>query len=297
MHNSTYISQNLKIVFAAFMSVQLVISTAWAETMTIPANTLIYVETDQPVSGKKKRTQVGQVVRASVWRDVIVDGAIVIDAGSSVLVRVDTLKGGRIAGRKGKMTLGAYDTTLIDGTMIDLGGGYFKEGKGRIALSATLAAVVFLPLIFLKGSSADLPRGTVFDAYTKRRIDVDITPTEKPSRSLNLTGVLPPALEVEVLYDELEATEKPKNFAFSIKSPAGTTGEFTIDVVNGTSIEDELVVEVQQIGQEENLDHWRGEVSIKKLGKEFKKGINTFEVAAVVDDERIASEVTLDVQF
>lgn len=104
----------------------ILLGTGAAESVAIPAQTLVYVETDQPVSGKKKHTQEGQIVRATIWRDVQVGGRTVIKAGTPVLVRVDTLKGAKIAGIKGKMSLGAYDTTAIDGTKVDLSGGYFK---------------------------------------------------------------------------------------------------------------------------------------------------------------------------
>jgi len=286
-----------KFFSSVVMASSLMFSTAVAEAITIPANTRIYVETDQRVSGKKKHTQLGQVVRASVWRDVIVDGYVVIDAGTSALVRVDRIKGAKIAGIKGKMTLGAYDTTTVDDTTIDLGGGYFKEGKGRIALAATLAGVVFLPLIFIKGKSAHLPRGTIFDAYTKRRIDIEVSERKTPSRSLNLSGVLDPGLKVEMLYDELEATENPKNFAFAIEAPVGSSGEFIIDVVNNVQIDKELELDSEQTGAKGEAEFWRGEVKIKKLGKNFKKGINTFEIATLIDGERIAEKIVLDIQF
>lgn len=271
-------------------------SNATAQTVFVPSNTLIYVETDQPVSGKKKHTQEGQIVRANIWRDVEIDGRIVIKAGTPVLVRVDSIKGAKIAGIKGKMTLGAYDTTTVDGQRIDLGGGYFKEGKGRIALTATLAAVVFLPLIFIKGKSAELPRGTVFDAYTKQNVEIDVSNQKAPKRSINLGGAAGPRLGVEVLYAELEAAEKPEQFAFTITGPTAANGRFEIDTVNNVKIKP-LALTTSIVSTEGEMSTWRGEIEIKKLGKEFKKGINSFEIATTLDSERVAEEVVLDIQF
>jgi hypothetical protein len=288
--------QILKTFFCAFASVGLAISPVWAEIVTIPANTMVYVETDQPVSGKKKHTQVGQVVRASIWRDVQVDGIVVIDAGTPVLVRVDTLKGAKIAGIKGKMTLGAYDTIGVDRTTIDLGGGYYKEGKGRIALTATLAGIVFLPLIFMKGKSANLPRGTVFDAYTKRRVTINLGDQITPSQSVNLSGIMGPSLDVEVLYDELTSTDKPKYFSFAITAPVGSAGVFVVDTVNHVRV-DEIGLETELTGEIDDREHWQGTVKIKKLGKVFKKGINTFEIVTTIDGERVSKEVVLDIQI
>ncbi len=288
--------QTLKTCFCAFASAGLAISPVWAEIVTIPANTMVYVETDQPVSGKKKHTQVGQVVRASIWRDVQVNGKVVIDAGTPVLVRVDTLKGAKIAGIKGKMTLGAYDTIGVDRTTIDLGGGYYKEGKGRIALTATLAGIVFLPLIFMKGKSANLPRGTVFDAYTKRRVIINLGDQITPSQSINLSGIMGPSLDVEVLYNELTSIENPKYFSFAITAPVGSAGMFGVDTVNHVRV-DEIGLETELTGETDGREHWRGTVKIKKLGKVFKKGINTFEIVTTIDGERVSKEVVLDIQI
>ena len=286
-----------KKICASVMSFSLLTSTSFAEVVTVPPDTKIYVETDEPVIGKKKYTQIGQVVRATVWRDVVVEDRTVIEAGTPVLVRVDTLKGGRIAGRKGKMTLGAYDTTGVDGATIDLGGGYYKEGKGRIALSATLAAVVFLPLIFLKGKSAELPRGTIFDAYTKRRVDVETEDLERPSRTINLSKLIASQMDVEVLYSELESAEEPEYFSFAIKAPVGNSGEFIIDVVNVAKADDALELEAEKTGTDGEIEHWNGRVKIKKLAKQFKKGINTFEIATSIEGERLSDQVVLDIQF
>lgn len=267
-----------------------------AEMVAVPSNTLIYIETDQPVSGKKKHTQNGQIVRARVWRDVEVEGRIVIKAGTQALVRVDSIKGAKIAGIKGKMTLGAYDTIAVDGQRMDLGGGYLKEGKGRIALTATLAAVVFLPLIFIKGKSAELPRGTVFDAYTKQNLEIDVSGQKRPGPSIDLTGSVGPKIEIEVLYSELEGVSKPEKFAFSIKAPIGSSGVFFIDTINSVKVEP-LSLKSSAIGTDGEKSTWRGEIEIKSLGKEFKKGINTFEIASTLNGDRLAEEVVLDIQF
>ncbi len=221
---------------SCLMSSLILFGTVSAEPVTIPTQTMVYVETDQPVKGKKKHTQEGQVVRATVWRDIDVNGRTVIKAGTPVLVRVDTLKGAKIAGIKGKMTLGAYDTTAVDGTKIELGGGYLKEGNGRIALTATLAALVFLPLIFMKGKAAELPRGTVFDAFTKTETTIETANLGNVGPRLNLSKAMGPRLEVEVLYDELAASDKPEDFAMLMKAPVGSTGKFVIDSVNGVKV-------------------------------------------------------------
>jgi len=172
--------------------------------VTIPSDTRVYVVTKEEVIGKKKFVQEGQPVSAMVWRDVVIDDRVVVQAGAPVLVRVDELKKAKVAGIRGQLSLGAYETTTVDGKRLQLAGGYNKKGKGRIALSASLAGLVLLPLIFIKGKAARLPVGTVFDAYSDEELAVAMEGPAVPTVSLR--GVLS-AFRVEVLYDKLEQQE------------------------------------------------------------------------------------------
>lgn len=267
--------------------------TALAGQIRIPANTRIYVETQEYVIGKKKRFPEGSTVRASVWRDVIIDGVTVIEAGTPVLVRVDRLKGPKVAGIKGKMELGAYETTLANGQPIQLGGGYFKKGKGRIALSATLAGVVFLPLIFIPGKKAKLPAGTVFDAFTDHTTTVEID-TQQSRPKINLSGYTNKAFSVDVLYDELSEQKKPKFFPLQISNFSDPNPSFQVRTVNGVAIKPVDIEQVSQIGSE---GRFKGALEINKISKHFKQGINRFEVYADLDGETVSTEVVLDLQF
>lgn len=289
------VSLSSRLGVAALITLFLNYTTASAEPVDIPVNTRVYVETMEAVSGKESRTSEGQIVRASVWRDVIVDGRTVIEAGTPVLVRVDSIKGSKVAGIKGKMSLGAYETTLVDGTIAQLGGGYYKEGKGRMALAASLGWLFIFP-IFIKGKTADIPRGMVFDAYFDQKTVANVPDLSQPAHTVDLTSVMDEGFVVEVLYDELEGVKEPKIFAFAIRSPITGSGEFVIDTLNGEAIEPIRVSTIPN-GLEGETKLYRGEVAIKAMGKHFRKGINTFEMATTVDGERMGKEIVLDVQF
>jgi len=295
----TRISRNLRgfgLAWAALASWLLINTATLAGEIVVPANTRVYVEIDQDVSGKKKHTKEGQIIRASVWRDVSVNGQTVIASGTPVLVRVDSIKNAKIAGIKGKMALGAYETALSNGTKVQLSGGYNKKGKGRIALSATLAAFLCWPCIFIKGKAANLSRGTVFDAYTDQAATLHTLATVQPANRVDLSGVIEDDLTVDVLYAELEGVEKPEVFAFAISVPAQNSGMFKVDRINGVAI-DAIPVAVVSQGVDGGRETYRGEVAIKDLGKHFRKGINTFEMATTLGGQRVVEEVVLDVQF
>ena len=138
-----------------------------AETVRIPAGTTIYCVLDQDLSTKRKLSsfvQEGENVRALVADDVVVDGRIVIEAGTVVWSKISKAKRAKIAGIKGKLEVESTTVEAIDGTTVNLRGGYDRSGKGRKSVSIALAAVVAWPLIFIKGKQAFLDRGVVFDA-------------------------------------------------------------------------------------------------------------------------------------
>ena len=149
------------------------IHVANATSVALLNETRVYVETKQELIGKGDQVKEGQFVDAVVWRDVVVNGHVLVAAGSPVIAKVEELKKRQIAGVKGQMTIGAYETTSVDGQTIQLSGGYHKDGKSRMALSITLGVLFILP-IFIPGKAAELPTGTIFDAYIDNDWSVDI---------------------------------------------------------------------------------------------------------------------------
>jgi len=97
-------------------------------------------------------------------------------------------------------------------------------------------------------------------------VTVEVPDDVQPIRSVNLTSVTEQGFYAEVLYDELEGVEKPEVFTFAIQAPTGNSGEFVIDTVNGEPI-DKLKLDASQTGTENGLEHWRGQISIKKFIK------------------------------
>lgn len=263
----------------------------------IPDDSTVYLTTIETVIGKKSKTSVGQIVRARVWRDVVVDGQILIRGGTSATVKVSRIKSRGIFGIKGEMSLAAVETTAIDGQTVYLTGGYHKEGGGRMMLSLGIGLLLFWPALFVVGKAAELPEGTVMDSFTIGSVTVATADTNKPTRVINLSSYMS-GFDVEVLYEELAKTNKPKKFDFLITAPSDAPDIFVIDRINGKSIEPiELKVLSVVIDEEEEEKAVRVNVSIKKLAKLFKKGINTFEVSYTDDGERVAEEVILQIEI
>lgn len=281
------------VLFSA-MAAFLFQSTVFAAEIKLPSDTRVYVETTVSLVAKGGRVNKGDLVRAKVWRDVVVDGSVVIAAGTPVIARVDDVKGRSIAGIKGKLTIGAYETESIDGQTIQLSGGYNKEGKGRMALSI-VGAVIFIPLIFIPGSAAEMPAGSVFDAYVDRswKIDVEDIPE---NRVVDLTSFSLDDISAELLYDRLAEQEKPKNFEFLVIIPDSAPRELVIDRINGEPIKP---IKLKPLSEDVEDDEATINVTvrIKTLIKKFQKGINTIEIAYGEGQDRVSTEIVVNIQI
>jgi hypothetical protein len=266
---------------------------AFAGSIQLPTDTRVYIETKEDLIGKGNQVRQGQSVRAQVWRDVVVNGHVLIAAGTPVIAKVDEFKNRQIAGVKGSMTIGAYETESVDGQTIQLSGGYHKEGKSRMALSITLGVLFILP-IFIPGKAAELPAGTKFDAYIDKNWNIEVAGSTD-SRKVDLS-YLDTDISAELLYEKFEQEEKPEYFEFKITVPQGSSSGFVIDRVNSepvdpiklkniteNNVDDELVVHAQ--------------VKIKTLLKKFAKGINTIEIARTGAKERTAAKLIIDIEI
>lgn len=246
---------------------------AFADWVTLPAGTVVYGETQERVTSRKKETSEGDLVQAIVWRDVQVRGNVVIEAGTPIVLKVSKVKKSNFAGVKGKLELRAFSTTSVDGTHVPLVGGYDKSGKGKKALAISLAAIVFVPLIFIKGKQAVLEPGTVFDAQIQGNTDMELETT--PRRTIQLGGG--ESLEVEILYDEIPEEGKLKALPMSLVLCGHSGDSATIAAVNDKKIPP-IAIELSSRAVEDDCTSVRGEVSVEELGKHFTAGINRFDV-------------------
>ena len=279
--------------FVAAFCVLFQVQVAFAAGVTLPAYTRVYIETTQDLIGKRGQAEPGQSVNAKVWRDVVVSGHVLIAAGAPIIAKVDSVKHRNIAGVKGTMTVGAYETESVDGQAIQLSGGYHKDGKSRMALSITLGVLFILP-IFIPGKAAELPAGTVFDANVDNNWQVEVgasTGTQK----INLS-YMDSEISAELLYEKFEEEEKPKYFEFQITVPQDAPRDFVIDRINSEEVKPLALKNISEnIEDDEAVVNAR--IKIKTLLKKFAKGINTIEIASIEGDERVATKLTIDIEI
>jgi len=269
------------------------IHVAYATSVALLNETRVYVETKQDLIGKGDQVVEGQSVNAVVWRDVVVNGHVLIAGGTPVVAKVEELKKRQIAGVKGQMTIGAYETTSVDGQTIQLSGGYHKEGQSRMALSITLGVLLILP-IFIPGKAAELPTGTIFDAYIDNDWNVDVGDSP-PTRKVDLSYI-DADISAELLYEKFEDQEKPEYFEFQITTSPDTSTEFVIDRINSEEIKPLKLKNISEVVEDDELIV-NSQIKIKKLVKKLAKGINTIEIASFQGEERTAVSLLIDIEI
>lgn len=283
-------------IFAVFLLLFPIVSPAMVQTKILPEGTRVYLKLDQLVSGKRGEAEAGDIVGCSVWRDVDLQGVVLVKAGTKAICKVESVKHANIAGIKGKLVLAAMDTTAIDGQKLQLTGGYNKDGKSRMALSISLAAIVFVPLIFITGSAAELPEGTVIDAYTGPDLPVVLQNGNNQPQAISLSGLVS-VFSAEVLLDEfMVANSKPELFNIQILKPGALPAKFVIDNVNGKPVEPMTLVVTESKTINGNTQAI-ATISIKTLSKTFQKGINRFEISYMENGQRFSTEVILNIQM
>jgi hypothetical protein len=260
----------------------------------LPAGSKVFLTLDEGVTSKRGESAVGQVVRCRVWRDVDTGGMPFIKAGTPATCKIDKVKRRNMGGIEGKISIAGIDTTSVDGQSVMLSGGYNKEGSGRKAVVWTVGLLLLWPVLFVPGGAAELPPGTIFDTYTASalRIASDVS---TPAPAINLSGVLSD-YSAEFMLDEFLNSKKPEVFKIKITKTGALPSEFMIDTVNDKPIEP-LPLKVTEQSVADDTTTAVGEVEIKKLGKHFQKGINRFDVAYKDGQERIGTEVLVEIQM
>ena len=264
-----------------------VLAAGSAHAVVIPAGTVVYGEIEEEVTSRKRDTALGDLVRAHVWRDVVVDGAVVIKAGSPIVVNVSELDRARIVGRKGNLGLSAVSVQGVDGTEVPLIGGYDKSGKGRKALSISLFALVAWPLIFIKGKHARLEPGTIFDSEVRTDVTVQTADVAVPL----VESAAAANLNAEVLYD-LITSEEQRTLPMRLTVCGQPAGNHSVVAVNGAAI-DPIPIQTTASREENGCTESDGTLDLERLAKHFRPGINTFTLSAGA----LTSEVVLDVEL
>lgn len=258
-----------------------------AKTVVIPFGTIVFCELDQAVTTRQKEAhavQMGDVVLAHVWKDVWVDGQVVIAAGTPVYAKVDHMKKARMAGQKGNLGIDALSVQAVGRKDVPIDGGYDRSGKGRMGVTIGLAVALAWPFVFIKGKNVFLEPGTIFDAMVRATTEIEV-----PEGATAATPPTVSAFQVTVPYGELDLDKKIRQLPLVIQLSEQELSKIQIVTVNGKEI---FPIQVPLVG-DAGEGIYKGQVDFKALSKYFRSGMNRFDVE--MGEE--SAEVVLEIEF
>ncbi len=244
---------------------------AFSAELVIPRGTVVFGELEERITSNGNKFRVGYPVDSHVWRDVVVDGHVVIPAGTPMTMRISKLQQSGAGGRGGALEVMAVSVKAKDGTEITLSGGYDNEGNDRYGVARGLSMVLW-PAGFLPGRRAVLDVGTVFDASipadTRINIAADAVPTLKLAER--------PDLSIDILYDDIDAKDGTLPFEMTLCNKPFTR-EAKVTAVNEKEIRPILVTVIT--GRQGSPCHTFGaRVNLESLREHFNAGINRFSI-------------------
>jgi hypothetical protein len=231
----------------------------------------VFGELEERITSNENKFRVGYEVDSHVWKDVVVDGHVVIPAGTPMVMRIHRLKGSGTGGRGGAIEIMAVAVKARDGTEITLDGGYGESGNDRYGLARGLSMILW-PSAFLPGRRAVLDVGTVFDASIPANTRVKVPDDELPTLQL---GDLPD-LSVDVRYDDIDRKGGTLPLELTL-CDRPFTREASITAVNEAEVRP-ILVSVTSAKQGDPCHVFEAKVNLESLREHFKPGINRFAV-------------------
>lgn len=142
-------------------------------TVKIPDGTLVPLYLKDDLSSKKNKAN--DPIRFQVRADVRMDGVVVIPARTWVTGHVLEVGGAGFAGHAGKLNFTVDSLKAPDGTTIPLRGSPTIKGGSSAAVAAAATAAYGPAGLFIRGSHADIRKGTMLTAYVDGDHEVAVT--------------------------------------------------------------------------------------------------------------------------
>ena len=155
----TFINKKAFVASLALMVASIFAPASFAQKqVTLKAGTPVILATTTNLSSKTVVS--GNTVDFKVVSDVIVDGHIVIPAGTIAKGQVSNVSKASALGKGGELSVGINTINAIDGTMIPLSGANISAtGNSKVGL-AVICGLCTMVGFLIPGDQAELPAGS-----------------------------------------------------------------------------------------------------------------------------------------
>lgn len=154
----------VSITIAAFVSTFVLPPEAIASPteVRIPAGTVVLLKTNTTLVPSQLNP--GDTISLSVVSDVVVDGNVVIAAGSSAKGEITNAKDRNMIGIAAEIGFSVRSVQAVDGSTVMLSGAKNISGKDKMILSIGLSLVCCILFGLMKGGDATIPSGTQIES-------------------------------------------------------------------------------------------------------------------------------------
>jgi hypothetical protein len=146
------------------------VTTAATTSGTLRAGTSVPLKMSEPLTTLGKKLKVGQRFQLETAEPVMIDGNVVIPAGSPATGEVTEVRNKGMWGKSGRIN-GRVLYVRANGRQIRMTGQL--DDKGTTGTAAVVGSLVIIPIagFFMTGTSANIPLGTPVTAF----IDEDVS--------------------------------------------------------------------------------------------------------------------------
>lgn len=139
---------------------------------TIYEGTVVRVRLNETLDSRT--AEMGELVSLEVVDPIMVDGITVIEAGAKVTGKVIESVKNKNLGRKGKLDFTIDFAKAIDGQNVPLSSNIKQGGKDAVVGVVAAAAIINPLALLIKGKAAIIDKGTEFNCYVSRSIDIKL---------------------------------------------------------------------------------------------------------------------------
>lgn len=154
--------------------------------VTTAGNAVLRVGTEVPLRLVEELTTKGKLLRngyrfhLEAAEPVLVNGTVVIPAGSPAMGEITDVRNKGMWGRSGKLNARILYVT-VNGRQIRLSGSFDDKGVAGGVGATAVSAIVFLPAgFFMTGTSAKVAAGTIIKSFVDEDVPLNMAAVQVP---------------------------------------------------------------------------------------------------------------------